>query len=355
MIKLEISYRFVILAALALLSLWMLLRLWPVVLAVITAFIFMAALLPYVEWLVRRRVPRGAAVILLLLGILGLIAGLVALVVPAVIGEFQALRDNLPDDARQVQDILRSVGIDVDLESRARDVDWGGLVSGRAAVNYGQQAVRTTLSIFTIIVLTAYLLVDTPRLTKFIYQFVPPGREPEMERVLAALSRVVGGYIRGQVITSACIFVYTLVVLLVLGVPNAVAFAVLAGFADIIPLIGAIIATVPPSIAALHVSPTRGVIVLGLLILYQQFEDRFLVPRVYGQTLNLPPLIVLIAVLAGGELFGIPGILLALPTAAVARVALDYMMDRQKSTFAPPGPADEPLAPDRKPLEKQRV
>ena len=86
--------------------------------------------------------------------------------------------------------------------------------------------------------------------------------------------------------------------------------------------------------------------IFGLLVLYQQFEDRYLVPRVYGSTLNLPPLIVLIAVLAGGELLGVTGVLLALPAAAAGRVALDYYMERRKASYARPGPAEEPFAPD---------
>ncbi len=81
-------------------------------------------------------------------------------------------------------------------------------------------------------------------------------------------------------------------------------------------------------------------------MLYQQFEDRFLVPRVYGRTLNLPPLIVFVAVLVGGELLGVSGVLLALPAAAAGRVGLDYYLDRRRARTAPPGPADEVLAPD---------
>jgi predicted PurR-regulated permease PerM len=119
-----------------------------------------------------------------------------------------------------------------------------------------------------------------------------------------------------------------------------------AGIADAIPLIGAFIATIPPVVAAFQESPTTALIVLGLLLAYQQFEDRFLVPRVYGQTLNLPPIVVLIVVLIGAQLFGITGILLAMPAAAAARVALDYWLDRRKARVAPPGPADEIGAPD---------
>ena len=349
MLKLEVSYRGLIAIGLVLLSLWALVRLWPVILLVITALIFMTALLPYVDWLVRHGVSRGLAVLLILVAVLAAIAGMFALVVPAMVGEFKDIKNNLPDDARQLEDFLRNFNIDVELQDRARNVDWGELVSGRAAVNYGQRVAQTTLSILTIIFLTVYLLIEAPRLSKFLSQFVPRGREAEVADVMRSLSRVVGGYIRGQVITSLCIGFYTLIVLLVTGAPNPIAFAVLAGFADVIPIIGAAIATIPPAAAAFHDSPTRAAIILGLLLLYQQFEDRYLVPRIYGTTLNLPPLMVLIAVLAGGELLGVTGVLLALPAAAVGRVALDYWLERHNAApyGAEPEPGEEVLAPDQ--------
>ena len=329
MLKIEVSYRAVFAGVFALGALWAFVRLWPVILLVLTAFIFMAALLPYVEWLVRKGLPRTAAALLLLLAILGIIAGLFAVVVPAMIDEFQNIRDNLPENAREMERFLDNFGINVELEQRAREFDWADLVSGRAAIDYGQRVFATVLSSVTVIAITIYLLVDTPRLGRFVHQFVPEGREGDARRILESLSRVVGGYVRGQVITSLIIAFYTLIVLLIVGVPNAMAFAVLAGFADIIPLVGAFIAIGPPAIAAFQESPTQMLIVVGLLALYQQFEDRILVPRVYGSTLNLPPLMVLIAVLAGGELLGVPGILLALPAAAAGRVAFDYFMEQR--------------------------
>ena len=355
MLKVEVSYRGLIVVGLAVLSLWALVQLWPVVLLVITAVIFMAALLPYVEWLCRRGFPRVGAVMLMLLAVLAILGGLLSLVIPAVVDEFRDLKQNLPEDARKFEEFAADLGFETenwDLEENARDIDWTSLVSGRAAVDYGQKVVFGFFSAFTVIVLTAYLLVDTPRLNGFLYRFVPPGREPEVEHFLQALKRVVGGYVRGQIITSLVIGLYTTGVLLVLGVPNAVAFGVLAGFADIIPLVGAFIAVVPATLAAFQESPTKAAIVLGLLLLYQQFEDRFLVPRIYGQTLNLPALVVLLAVLVGGELLGVPGILLALPTAAAGRVFLDYYLDRRTpGVTTMGGTATEVLAPDTEAAE----
>lgn len=346
MLKIEVSYRAIIVAVLAVASLWAVARLWPVILLILTAFIFTTALLPYVDWLVRKGLTRTQAVLLLVVVLLGVIAGLLALVVPAMVDEFHSVRDNLPEDARKLEEFLTNFGIHVQLQDRARNIDWGSLISGRAAIDYGQRIFQITLSTVTVIVLTVYLLLETPRLSRFVYQFVPPGREKEADEILLSLGRVVGGYIRGQAITSLAIAVYTFFVLLALGIKNPLAFAVLAGFADIIPLVGALIAVIPPTFAAFEVSPTRALIVLALLALYQQIEDRFLVPRVYGATLNLPPMIVLIAVLAGGELLGIPGILLALPAAAVGRVALDYYLGKRNSPLAPLGPTEDLFAPD---------
>ena len=347
MFKLEISYQGIILIIALLVGLWLLTKLWPVVIMVVTATIFMTALLPYVEWLVKRGLPRTASVLLLLVGIVLFLAGLFALIVPAMIDEFQNLKDNLPANARDAEDFLDNFGIHVELQQKARDIDWNELLTGEAAFNFGQQVVFTILTIVTIAVLTAYLLIDIPRLSRFVYQFVPPGREPEFNSVLESLSRVVGGYIRGQVVTSAAITVFTMVLLFSAQVPNAIAFAVLAGFLDIIPLVGAILAVFLPSVAAFQESPEQALIVFIGLVAYQQFEDRFLVPRVYGQTLNLPPLVVFVAVLVGGQLFGIPGVLLALPAAAAARVGLDYFIERRGGLVAGPvAPKDEPLAPD---------
>jgi predicted PurR-regulated permease PerM len=149
--------------------------------------------------------------------------------------------------------------------------------------------------------------------------------------------------------------VFTFFTLLAIGVENALAFAVLAGFADVIPLIGAFIAIIPPAFAAFDQSVTQAIIVLIALLIYQQFEDRFLVPRIYGQTLGLQPLVVFLAVLVGGELLGITGILLSLPAAAAGKVLLDYFLLRRK-----PGSLLEPneftttrevLAPEEPPAD----
>lgn len=352
MLKVEVSYRGLVAIGAALLTLWALVRLWPVLLLVVTAFIFMAALLPYVEWLVRRGVNRVVAVLLILLAVLAGLGSVVAIVAPAMFDEFRDLRSNLPQYASDFEEFMQNFGFDTerwDLPERAEEIKWDEVISGSQAVDFGQRVAVGVISGFTVAVLTAYLLVDTRRLRTFLFRFVPKGREPDAQHFLNALSRVVGGYVRGQLITSLIIGLFTTAVLLAVQVPNAVAFGVLAAFADIIPLVGAFIAIVPAVVAAFQESPSQAVIVLGALLVYQQFEDRFLVPKIYGQTLNLPALVVLMAVLVGGELMGIAGVLLALPAAAAGRVVLDYYLDKREGGTGIPESEAEVLAPDDAP------
>jgi len=342
----QLSTRGLLLIAAGVLSLWLLFRLWEVFVVIAAGFIFMSALLPYVDWLVRRGVNRVIAALLLLLAFLVVLGALGALVVPALIDEARNVRDSLPEDARHLDEALDRFGIDLGLEERARDLDWGELISGRAAIDYGQRAIVAVVSLVSIVVITVYLLIDAPRMAEFVYRFVPPGREPAVDRLLTSLRVVVGGYIRGQVITSFAIAAFTAGVMFALGLPNALAFGVLAAFFDIIPLIGATLAIAPPVFIALQESPTAAIIVLAALLAYQQFEDRFLTPRVYGKTLNLPPIIVLAAVLIGAELFGATGVLMALPAAAVARVLVDFYLERRPLAPSTAGAAEELLAPD---------
>lgn len=352
MIRLELSFRGILAIALVLVGLWFLIQLWPLLLILTTSFIFMAALLPYVEWMVRRGINRVAAVVIILVVILAVLGSMIAIVAPAVVDEFRDLRANLPDYARDVETFASDLGFNTerwDLPERAAEIDWNRIISGSQVVDYGQRVLVGILTGLTVAVITAYLLVETHRLRAFLFRFIPPEREADAQHFLRALERVVGGYVRGQLITSLIIGVYTTVVMLLVGVPNAIAFGVLAAFADIIPLVGGIIAVVPASIAAFQESPTQALIVLVALLVYQQFEDRLLVPRVYGQTLNLPALVVLLAVLAGAELMGVVGVLLALPAAAAGRVVLDYYLDRDASGRLAADESVEVLAPDEPP------
>ncbi len=166
--------------------------------------------------------------------------------------------------------------------------------------------------------LAIYLLADPVRSKGLVYAVVPRHHHVKLAKILLELKVIVGGYMRGQLITSLAISAFVFALLTVLGAENALALALFAGLTDIMPFVGGYIASTPVVIAVMPHGTTATLIVLGLMVLYQEFESRILVPRwsAYGHVLRLPPAMVLVALLVGGTLAGILGALLALPIAA---------------------------------------
>jgi predicted PurR-regulated permease PerM len=143
--------------------------------------------------------------------------------------------------------------------------------------------------------------------------------------VLLNLETIVGGYIRGQIVTSGLMTVFVFALLMFCRIPNAIALAVFAGIADVLPYVGTFLSVGPATLAALSRGPGITVVVLVAMLAYEELESRLLVPRVYGHALRLPSSIVLLALLAGGTLLGIVGALLALPLAAAVRMLVEEL------------------------------
>jgi hypothetical protein len=142
---------------------------------------------------------------------------------------------------------------------------------------------------------------------------------------MMSLETIVGAYIRGQMLTSLLMSLFTFVLLTACGVENALALAVFAGLADVLPYIGPLLSVGPAFIAALPHGPAVVVVVLVLMVAYEEFESRVLILRIYGRALRLPSSVVLFALLAGGTLMGVLGALLALPVAATVMMFIEEL------------------------------
>jgi predicted PurR-regulated permease PerM len=173
--------------------------------------------------------------------------------------------------------------------------------------------------------LALYVMLDRDRMRGALFALVPRNYHVRLSRVLINLETIVGGYMRGQAITSLLMAIFTFAVLTIAGVPNALALALFAGVADVLPYIGALLACGPAFLAALSKGTTVALVVLAILAVYQEFESRVIVPRVYGKVLRLPAASVMIALLVGGKLLGILGALLALPIAAGIRMIISEL------------------------------
>jgi len=300
-------------------------RLWEIILILIIALVLAGTFSPVVTWLERHRVPRPLSLSLILVALLGFIVGLGALIIPAFVHQFGTLSTDAPRIQARLADFAARVPPLAGQADTIRSAKPDRLLApiGAYALKSAGAAAQLVVLGGTTVVIAFYLIADHERVTGFLFALLPRHYHIRTARTLLDMETVVGGYMRGQAITSLCIGVFAFILLQATGVPAALPLAILAAFADLIPLVGGVLAVAPSVLFALTIGPLQAVIVLVALVIYQQFESHLLLPRVYGQSLRLSPLAVIIALLVGGTLLGIVGALLALPMAAGIRVLIE--------------------------------
>ncbi len=297
--------------------------LFALILLVVSALILAGGLLPVVDDLVRRGLPRRLAVSLLALLLLLVTVVIIGVATPPLLHQVRGVQTNLPRSAQHLEDISSKVGLHLHLQERARQINWNKVITGKI-YDYGPRLVPLVAGIVLAVILAFDFLFDFPAMIALVEPLIAGPRRDQIGRLASEIRNVLAGYLRGQLITSLMIGGYTTIVLLVIGVHDAVGYGTLAAFADVIPEVGAVVAVVTTTAAALQQSGTQALLVLGCLLAYHQFEGRYLVPRVFGQTLNLPPIVILLAALSGAYALGIIGVLIALPLAAALRVVYDF-------------------------------
>ncbi len=323
-------------------TVWLAVRIWSVLVLIAISFVFAAALLPWVDWLVAHHIRRGLAVALTALLLLAGAALVVLVVAPVLVAQVQNLADQAPDLRDRAVAALRARGLK-DAADQLAELRPSDLVRPGTLAGAGRRAFGIVSTVVTIVVLTAYLLLDAHRIKQFVLYLTPEPYHGHVDYLESELQHVVGGYVRGQVTTSLCIGVFTFVLLSILGVPNALALGILAAIADVVPIIGVFLLVVPTAAAALPVSLTAAIIVAAAMTAYTWFENNVLVQWVYGRTLDLPASAILVGLLVGGALLGVAGALLSLPGAATTAVLIRYFKDARAGRI-PPAPNAAPSA-----------
>jgi putative heme transporter len=273
---------------------------------------------PAVRWLEKRGIRRGLGIALVFTVTFVATLLFLLLTIPALIDQLASLLKQEPSLRGRLADFLARSRATASLAESLRQVRYDALAkaSAGAAWDYSTRAVSIVAYLFSAIFLALYAMIDRDTLRGGLFSLVPRTRHIRLSRVLVNLETIVGGYIRGQLLTSLFMALFTTTLLAVCGVKNALALGVLAGAADVLPYIGVFISVVPAVVAALGNGPVIALTVLVAMLLYEEFESRFLVPRIYGRALRLPSSVVLFALLVGGTLMGLVGALLALPAAA---------------------------------------
>jgi predicted PurR-regulated permease PerM len=304
------------------------------VLVLIGLALFIAAGLdPVVSWLTRRRVPRWAAVVIVLLGMVGVLAGFLAAAIPPLAAQTSKLIAELPQYAHTLQNHNSQLGrlnVRYHIEQRlshllaTRGSTLVGGVLGAGALVLGALA-----SALAVLVLVIYFLAGMPRIKLFVYRLAPHSRRARVILLGDEIFTKVGGYVLGNVATSVIAGLGTYVWMLVFGIPYPILLGLFVAILDLIPVIGSTIGGAVVSLVALTVSLPVAIATLAFYIAYRLAEDYLLVPRIMGSTVKVPAVLSVVAVLIGGALLGIVGALVAIPVAAALRLLMQEVTFRR--------------------------
>jgi predicted PurR-regulated permease PerM len=338
-------------------------RVWTVVVAVVVALIFLfavrgvihpfiwAAVVSYVLTPVvaatqrRLRLPHGVAVSAIMLVLIGLLAWTVKISIPILQSDFAALNSSLSTLGDYLSSTLPNagttniLGVPVQVTAMVRSAgnalgDVPNLIFHNG-ISVASGAVGVVLHFLTFLITTFYLLLDGPRLGRWLKARLPAGARDEATTLGAEVNAVLSEYLRAEVILILIMGVASLVALTILGVHFALILAPIVGFLEILPVIGPFFAIVlvttvagvgPPNFGMSHVS--FAVTVAAVFFVMRQLEDYLVVPKVIGHAVKLHPVIILFALLSGAYIAGVLGMLLAVPVMGALRILGRYTYDR---------------------------
>ena len=355
----------------------------PVLLLFTVAGIVALLLNPVVSLFERRgHLPRGLAVAAVYLCIAVALGGVVALLANPVADQATSLQKDIPglvDDANNqladLQDYLdrKSINIEVKKQGETALQTLGEKITGATgdiastATDLLKTVVTAGAALILILVLSIYMLLYGPQIGELMRRVMPPGDGTRDDDYPTRVQRAVGGYLRAQLLFSLLMgagaglgmYVFGRVGLFPDGRTYAVAFGVFFGLMELVPFVGPFLGALPPLLVALVSDPLDALWVAIFFVALQQIEGHIVAPQVFGHSLRINPLLVIFALLTGGEVFGIIGALLALPIAAVLRETVLYLrrhlvLEPWGTTtplavmLPPPGPAPpgEPTKPD---------
>ena len=317
---------------------------------ILVAALFAMALNPAVEALVRRGLGRGYAAAVVFVTASAAVGALGLLIVPPLITATTDFLEALPGYLRELDAGRGPLAF---LERRFHvgeelvDVyERGGLAAlfglERPGADAARAAAGTALGLVAVPFLTFFMLLDGRRWVEGFVDIIPPHSRPRWKRTFDGIYRTVGGYVTGNLLISLIAGTVAAVTLLAVGAPYALPLAVVVAILDLVPLVGATIAIAVCGLAALTEGPLVAVIVVVVLLGYQQIENHVLLPVVYGRTVDLSPLAVLIALLLGAELAGVVGALAAIPVAgSLAVIAREIGRWRRESALHLPATAEQ--------------
>ncbi len=297
------------------------------VITYIFAAIFIAlGLDPIVSLLERRKVKRPIAILIVVLGLLGVFAGIVLALVPKLVTDASVLVAQAPEFALNLKNQPWIIDLNTQLGGSVFDgingvssyisdaKNWPTFLGGVVQVGIG---IFSGVSGFLVIlILSIYIMASLSRFKKWVYSLVPASKRIKFSDLAEQISVSVGRYVMGQVSIALINAICGFIMMSIVGVPFSIALAFITFLLALIPLVGSLTGAVIVSVVALTQSPTAALIAFIYYMVYMQVEAYFVSPRVMKEAVAVPGAVVVIAALAGGALLGVLGALVAIPVAA---------------------------------------
>jgi predicted PurR-regulated permease PerM len=300
------------------------------------------------------RLNRTFVVAIIYLVLIALILTLPALLIPFLVSQIQDFVEYTPELVREIGELFKKPLIFGDLQFEAQDLynqissSIQAIISSMASSTIGLLTNIASGLFWTVFILVAsfYLVKDVKIIVTWADEVVPPGYRHDFRRIRLRIANAWNAFLRGQLVLCIVMGVIVAITMAAIGLPNALFIGLLFGVLEFVPNLGPTIASVPAVLIAFFEGSTVlnisngwfAILVIIINSLLQQLENNFLVPRILGQSLNLHPLVVLIAAIIGAQLAGVLGILLAAPAVATLRILSEYVYYRLLDI--PPFPED---------------
>ncbi len=341
------TFRRVVWATLVLISVilgfWLFYRFNQIIFTLFIAIVIGTVIRPAVAWLNRRGLPQPVGVILVYLMLFLLLAGFLLLLFPLISEQSTTIAAVMPEYYQNLRQwvvthpnqFLASLSefLPTALPNlRLRPVQQTGpemLASAGQVAGYVTSLAGVIFMDIMILALAFYWTLDGPRIIQSFLLVIPQDQRESISELVSAMESKVGFYMVGQAILCAVIGIMALIAYLLIGLPNALVLALIAGVLEAVPMIGPLLGAVPAALVALSIAPDKLIWVIVATVVIQQVENSLLVPRIMKKAVGVNPFVTLLAIFAFSTLFGLAGALMAIPMAAMIQLALNHFVFKQ--------------------------
>jgi predicted PurR-regulated permease PerM len=300
-----------------------------------TAFFLAVALNPAVDGISHYmpRKSRGLAITIVALVVVAILTFLVFSFVPPLVNQTESLASNIPNYTNGlvnghnvIADQIRHFNLVDKVRASQSQVTHYLSTAGGSFFSFLTGLFTSLTAATTILVLSIFMMLEGPKWFDAFWILIPPARRDHTKDLANHMYKAVSGYVNGNLLTSLIAAIATAVVLTIMDVPYAVPLGLLVAIADLVPLVGATIGALVVCAVAFFTSTIAGIVLVAFFLIYQQVENHVLQPIIYGKTVDVSPLTVLVAIILGAAIGGMLGALVAIPVAASLQILIrDYV------------------------------